>query len=91
MTKARKLHTIGDTLISVEIKITEILQGKKYEDELKSLSLSNDTLSKRIRKICDDMHEQLLESERAPSLQFNAKNQPTFTIYDSVLLCMILI
>jgi hypothetical protein len=45
--KAKKLHTIGESLIMpVVIKITEILHGKKYADELKFVSLSNDTVSK---------------------------------------------
>jgi hypothetical protein len=33
------------------------LHGKKYADELKFVSLSNDTVSKWIREISDDMHE----------------------------------
>jgi hypothetical protein len=45
----------------VAIKITKILHGKKYADELKFMPLSNDTVSKRIREVRDDMHEQLLE------------------------------
>jgi hypothetical protein len=45
----------------VAIKIMEILHGKKYIDELKFMPLSDNTVSKRIREISDDMHEQLLE------------------------------
>jgi hypothetical protein len=60
--KAKKPHTIGESLIKpVAIKITEILRGKKYADELKFVPLSNDTVSKRIREIIDDMREQMLE------------------------------
>jgi hypothetical protein len=60
--KAKKLHTIGESLIMhVAIKITDILPGKKYADELKFVPLSNVTVSKRIREISDGMREQLLE------------------------------
>jgi hypothetical protein len=45
----------------VIIKITEILHGKKYADELKFALLSNDTVRTRITEINDDMREQLLE------------------------------
>jgi hypothetical protein len=45
----------------VAIKITEILHGKKYADELKFMPLSNGTVRTRITEISDDMHEQLLE------------------------------
>jgi hypothetical protein len=68
--------------MSVAIEITEILHGKKYADELKFVPLSNDTVSKRIREISDDMHEQLLEriKKKAPNLQFNLMNQSKFPI-----------
>jgi hypothetical protein len=45
--------------VPVAIKITEILHGKKYADELKFTPLSNDTVSKRKRETGDDMREQL--------------------------------
>jgi hypothetical protein len=54
--KAKMPHTNGESLIMpVTIKITEILHGKKYADELKFVLLSNDTVSKRIREISDDV------------------------------------
>jgi hypothetical protein len=38
--KAKKPHTIGESLIMpVAIKITEILHGKEYADELKFVSI----------------------------------------------------
>jgi hypothetical protein len=65
----------------VAIKILEILHGKKYADELKFVPLSNDTLSKRVREISNDMREQLLErNKKAPNLQFILTNQPKFPI-----------
>jgi hypothetical protein len=71
----------------VVIKIMEILHGKKYADELKFLPLSNDTVSKRIREISDDMLEQLLERIRkAPNLQFNLTNQQTFPVLGQLLI-----
>jgi hypothetical protein len=82
ITKATKPHKISKSLIMpVAIKITEILHGKKYADELKFVPLSNDTVSKRKREISDAMCEQLLERIiKAPNLQFNLTNQPTFPI-----------
>jgi hypothetical protein len=45
ITKTKKPHTIGESLfVPVAIKITEILHGKKYADELKFVPLSNDTV-----------------------------------------------
>jgi hypothetical protein len=65
----------------VTIKITEILHRKKYADELKFVPVSDDSVSKRIREISNDMHEQLLERiKKAPNLQFNLTNQPTFPV-----------
>jgi hypothetical protein len=65
----------------VAIKITEILRGKKYADELKFMPLSNGTVRTQITEISDDMHEQLLERiKKAPNLQFSLMNQPTFPI-----------
>jgi hypothetical protein len=47
ITKAKKPHTIGVSLIMpVAIKITEILIGKKFSNEIKFMPLSNDTVSK---------------------------------------------
>jgi hypothetical protein len=43
--KAKKQHTISESLIMpVTIKITKILHGKKYVNELKFVPLSNDTV-----------------------------------------------
>jgi hypothetical protein len=63
----------------VAIKITEILRGKQYVDELKFVPLPNDTVSKGIREIGDDMREKLFERiKKAPNLLLNLTNQPTF-------------
>jgi hypothetical protein len=56
----------------VAIKITEILHGKKYANKLKFVSLSNDTVSKQIREISDDMCEQLLERIKKKPQIFNS-------------------
>jgi hypothetical protein len=62
ITKAKLPHTISESLtMPVAIKITEILHGNIYTDELKFVPLSNNSVSKQIRKISNDMHEQLLE------------------------------
>jgi hypothetical protein len=47
--------------MTVAINITEILHGKIYADELKFVPLSNNSVSKQIREISNNMHEQLME------------------------------
>jgi hypothetical protein len=52
ITKAKKSHTICESpIMPVAIKITEILNGKKYTDEFKFVPLSSGTVSKRIREL----------------------------------------
>jgi hypothetical protein len=51
--------------LQVEIKITVILSGKEYTDELKFVPLSNDITSKRIRDLVM-MCERLLEFKESP-------------------------
>jgi hypothetical protein len=81
----KKRHKIREPLIiSVIIKIKEILQGKQYSDKLKFVPLLDDTLIKQITEISDDMHEQLLESTKKTYLQFNL-NQVTFPNYGKFL------
>jgi hypothetical protein len=41
----------------VVIKIMEVLDGKKFTDELIFVPLSNDTVSKEIREISDAVRE----------------------------------
>ncbi len=60
--KAKKPFTIGEELaLPIAIRITEIINGKKYADELRKIPMSDTTVSRRILEISKDQFEQLLE------------------------------
>ena len=59
---AKKPFTIGEDLVlPVAIRMTEIIHGQKYADELKTNPLSNDTVGRQILEISNDQCEQLIE------------------------------
>jgi hypothetical protein len=74
----------------VAIKITEILHGKKYDDEFKFVPLSSDTVSKRIREISDDIREQLLERIKKKSSKFTIQLDESTDISNSYVCALLL-
>ncbi|KAK5863610.1 hypothetical protein PBY51_000631 [Eleginops maclovinus] len=60
--KAQKPHTIAESLIlPAAIAMTTAMHGEKIASVLKQIPLSNDTMSKRINDIANDMKCQLIE------------------------------
>lgn len=60
--KCKKPHTIGETLIlPAAVDIVSTMFGDGFAQQLKSIPLSNDTVSRRISDISEDLNEQLME------------------------------
>lgn len=60
--KAKKPFTIGEELVlPIACKISEIIHGKKFAEELSCIPLSNDTVKNRITEISTNQFEQLIE------------------------------
>ena len=75
--KAQKPHTIAESLIfPAAIAMTTAMHGEKIASALKQIPLSNDTMSKLINKLANDMKCQLVE--RIKKLQvFLQLDEPT--------------
>lgn len=59
--KCKKPYTVGETLIlSAAVDIVSTISGDNLAQQLKSIPLSNDTVS-RILDISEDLNEQLFE------------------------------
>ena len=60
--KAQKPHTIAESLIlPAAIAMTTAMHGEKIASALKQIPLSNDSMSKRINELANDMKWQLIE------------------------------
>ncbi|KAL4083746.1 hypothetical protein QTP88_029062 [Uroleucon formosanum] len=60
--KCKKPHTVGETLIlPAAVDIVSTMFGDNLAQQLKSIPLSNDTVSRRISDISEDLNEQLFE------------------------------
>jgi tetrahydromethanopterin S-methyltransferase subunit F len=60
ISKTKKPHTIGETLLPAAMKMCEIMHGEKYGEALKTIPLSNNTVMRRIESVSEDIKEQLL-------------------------------
>ena len=66
--KAKKPHTIGETLIKPCAKQkVEIVLGKEAEKKIAAVSLSNNTVQRRIKEMSTDIKEQVVEEIRSAS------------------------
>jgi len=64
--KTKKPHSIGESLVlPAAIKIVTAMQGEAYANDLKSIPLSDNTVSRRISNISDDILKQLLNRLRS--------------------------
>ncbi|GFX76814.1 zinc finger BED domain-containing protein 5 [Trichonephila clavipes] len=60
ISRCKKLHTIAEeTILSAAIEIVETMFGDNFAEEMKSIPLSNDTVSRRIDDIAEDVEQQL--------------------------------
>ena len=59
--KSTKPFSVGENLVlPAAVKMSEIVHGKKYGDEIRKIPLSNDTVARRIAEISDDQLQQLI-------------------------------
>ncbi|XP_008178224.1 protein FAM200B-like [Acyrthosiphon pisum] len=64
--KTKKPHSIGESLVlPAAIKIVTAMHGEAYANDLKSIPLSDNTVSRRISNISDDILKQLLNRLRS--------------------------
>ncbi|GFX83511.1 zinc finger MYM-type protein 6 [Trichonephila clavipes] len=60
--KTMKPHTIGESLIlSSATKMTSIMHGDKYGNELKTIPLSRDTVSRRISEMSRNIESEVIK------------------------------
>ena len=53
--KSTKPFSVGENLVlPAAVKMSEIVHGKKFGDEIRKIPLSNDTVARRIAEISDD-------------------------------------
>ena len=63
--KCTKLHTIAEELVlSAALDLVSIIIGESAAQKLKAVPLSNNTISRRINKILDDINDQLVAKIR---------------------------
>ena len=59
--KSIKPFSVGEkSRFPAAVKMSEIVHGKRYGDEIRKIPLSNDTVARRIAEIIDDQFEQLI-------------------------------
>ncbi|GFT08556.1 protein FAM200B [Trichonephila clavipes] len=74
--RCKKPHTIAEELIlPAAIEIVETMFGDNFAKELQSIPLSNDTVSRRIDDIAEDVEQQLLVSCVINCFQFSLTRQ----------------
>ncbi|XP_046861512.1 protein ZBED8-like [Xenia sp. Carnegie-2017] len=70
--KAKKAHTIGETLIKpCALEMTELVCGTEQRKKLEAVSLSNDTISSRIIDISNNILKQVMEELKASPFPFS--------------------
>lgn len=63
--KQKTPHTIGETLIKpCMLKMVKLILGETSETKMRQISLSNNTIMRRISDISTDVNEQILEEIR---------------------------
>ena len=66
ISKSKKSHNIGESLIKPSIlRVAEFVLGKDSANKLSQISLSNDTVKRRIDELPQDIKDQTLDQVRA--------------------------
>lgn len=76
--KAGKLHTIGETLILPAAKeMVGVMCGEKARKQLNLISLSDNTVERRINEMADDITQKLVKNIReSPFMPYSWMNRP---------------
>ena len=89
--KCKKLHTIAEELVlPAALDLVSTMIGESAAQKLKALPLSNNTISRRIDKILDDINDQLVAKirEKEFSLQLDEETISTSN-KDAYLICYV--
>ncbi|XP_067143100.1 zinc finger BED domain-containing protein 5-like [Centruroides vittatus] len=80
--KTMKPHTIGESLIfPAATKMTSIMHGNKYGDELKTIPLSRDTVSQRISEMSRNIESEVIKRIQNSSVFALQLDETTDIIY----------
>ena len=81
--KQKKAHTIGEKLIlPVMKKVVKIMMGEKESEKLNALSLSNNTVKRRIEDMSGDVLNQIVNQA---IVQTNCKSSKSFSFLCNLL------
>ena len=70
--KCKKLHTIAEELVfPAVLDLVSTMIGESGAQKLKAVSLSNNTISRRIDKISDDINDQLVAKMHGKSSAYS--------------------
>ena len=79
--KQGKLHVIGETLVKLAaMQLTKIMLGKKAENKLSLLPLSNDVIKSCINDIDEDIFSQVLADLKASPTKFSIQFDKTTNV-----------
>ena len=78
--KCKKLHTIADELVlPAALDLVSTMIGESAAQKLKAVLLSNNTISRRINKILDDINDQLVVKMRRNEFSLQLDETTTST------------
>ena len=89
--KCKKLHTIAEELVvPAALDLVLIIIGESAAQKLKAVPLSNNTISRRIDKILDDINDQLVAKMRGNEFSLQLHEATTSTSNkDAYLICYV--
>ena len=89
--KCKKLHTIAEELVlPVALDLVSTIIGKSGVQKLKAVPLSNNTISRRIDKISDDINHHLVAKMRGNEFSLQLDEATTSTSNkDAYLICYV--
>ncbi|XP_053117964.1 zinc finger MYM-type protein 6-like [Hemicordylus capensis] len=88
--KSKKPHSIGETLIKpCLIDVCNELLGSSASKKMKDLSLSNDTISRRINELSSDIEEQVIGKVKLSKLFSLQLDESTDISNHAILLCYV--
>ena len=78
--KCKKPHTIAEELVlPVALDLVSTMIGESVAQKLKAVPLSNNTISRRIDKISDDINDQLVAKMRGNEFSLQLDEPTTST------------
>ena len=85
--KNKKPHNIGEKLVKpYTMKMVTIILGEASAKKMENVSLSNNTVQRRISEMADDVKEQVLDEVRAsPLFSFQLDETTDVTSYSQLL------